>query len=214
MPTSYFLPSMPEGLEGLVDMALDLRWSWNHAADELWRKIAPDLWDKTGNPWLILQTVATGRLQSLTADAGFRKLVDDSITRSRYKRRTANEAQEAAMFCRWRDALIASWHKIRFGNLDIQKQDDSYAVAVTVYLDDIDPKAVQVQLYADPLEDTEPEIHVMEMSNGIPGTAGGYIYHGHIPARRPAEHYTPRIIPHFDGALVPLEIANILWYER
>jgi starch phosphorylase len=50
MPTSHFLPSMPEGLQVLIDLALDLRWSWNHAADVLWRMIAPELWDRTDNP--------------------------------------------------------------------------------------------------------------------------------------------------------------------
>jgi starch phosphorylase len=87
-------------------------------------------------------------------------------------------------------------------------------MTVSVFLNDIDPKDVQVQLYADPLKSPEPEVHVMEMLNAITGTENGYIYNLSIPARRPAEHYTPRIIPHFDGAEVPLEMANILWYER
>jgi starch phosphorylase len=132
----------------------------------------------------------------------------------RYRKRTANNAREAALLYQWRDTLIRSWYKVRFGNLDMKKQDDSYTVAVTAYLDDIDPKAVQIQLYADPLDNTEPEIHVMAMADIMPETAGGYIYRGHIPTKRPVEHYTPRIVPYFDGALVPLEIANIIWFER
>jgi hypothetical protein len=27
-----------EGFDSLAELALDLRWSWNHAADELWRR--------------------------------------------------------------------------------------------------------------------------------------------------------------------------------
>ena len=68
---------------GLIDMALDLRWSWNHAADKLWREVDPELWDRTGNPWLILQTVATDRLRVLAADTSFRKLVEDSMVEHR-----------------------------------------------------------------------------------------------------------------------------------
>jgi starch phosphorylase len=131
-----------------------------------------------------------------------------------YKKRTADNASEAGLICSWLDSLERSWHKLRFGALDIRREDDSFVVTVTVYLDDIDPKAVRVQLYADPLEGTEPEIHIMEMGNSIPGTSNGYIYQAHIPALRPPEHYTPRIIPYFDGALVPAEFAGILWYER
>ncbi len=84
MPTGYFQPSMPSGLEGLVDLALDLRWSWNHAADKLWRQIDPDLWDKSGNPCLILQTISADRLNDLAADKELRKLVDASRNRLRY----------------------------------------------------------------------------------------------------------------------------------
>ncbi len=46
------------GMDELVELALDLRWSWNHSADDLWRPLAPELWDLTRNPWVILQTVA------------------------------------------------------------------------------------------------------------------------------------------------------------
>ncbi|MEJ2738865.1 MAG: alpha-glucan family phosphorylase [Dehalococcoidia bacterium] len=151
-----------------------------------------------------------------SANRMVREYVDKLYSRAaeQFKRRTADKAREAALLCHWRDSIVQSWHKLRFGNLDIQRQDDSHAVVVTVYLADIDPAAVQVQLYADPSEGTEPEVHVMEMADAIPGTANGYIYRVRVPARRPAEHYTPRIIPYFDGATVPVEIANILWYER
>ena len=57
----YLLPPIPEGLDGLAELALDLRWSWSHAADELWESIDPELWARTRNPWLILQTAANAR---------------------------------------------------------------------------------------------------------------------------------------------------------
>jgi starch phosphorylase len=79
----YLLPSLPEGLEGLTELALDLRWSWNHAADTLWKQADSDLWNMTGNPWLILQTMSGKRLQALSKDAGFRKLVDASLSEHR-----------------------------------------------------------------------------------------------------------------------------------
>jgi starch phosphorylase len=50
---------------------LDLRWSWNHGADVLWRQVDPELWEATANPWLILETVSDSRLQALAADSGF-----------------------------------------------------------------------------------------------------------------------------------------------
>ena len=65
-----------EGLDSLTELALDLRWSWNHAADELWQQLDPGLWQATRNPWLILQTIARDRLKSLLADSAFKQRVD------------------------------------------------------------------------------------------------------------------------------------------
>ena len=75
------------GFEALAELALDLRWSWNHAADELWRQIDPRLWDLTHNPWVVLQTVSRERLGRLLADPVFRRKVDELV----HDRRQAGE---------------------------------------------------------------------------------------------------------------------------
>jgi starch phosphorylase len=91
VPTNYFLPPMPQGLEGLAELALDLRWSWNHAADRLWQALSPDLWERTNNPWFILQTIAANRLETMASDVSFRKLLDEVLA----------EYYEAAHRKRW-----------------------------------------------------------------------------------------------------------------
>ena len=60
----------------LAELALDLRWSWNHADDEVWRQLDPDLWEFTQNPWVVLQTVSRDKLQRVSADPAFRKKVE------------------------------------------------------------------------------------------------------------------------------------------
>jgi glycogen phosphorylase len=72
----YALPTVPETLKGLVDLALDMRWSWSHAADEVWQRLAPDLWEVTHNPWHILQTIAQTTLEQFAADPEFLQLVE------------------------------------------------------------------------------------------------------------------------------------------
>src|SRR5579875_2713295 len=52
-------------------MALDMRWSWNREADVLWQKLDPELWEATGNPWLLLRDVSQKRLQALAQDTAF-----------------------------------------------------------------------------------------------------------------------------------------------
>lgn len=76
-PIYSFLPTEIEGFESLAKLALDLRWSWNHAADEIWKQLDPDLWELTHNPWVILQAVSRDRIESISADPTFRKRVDD-----------------------------------------------------------------------------------------------------------------------------------------
>src|SRR5579862_3963273 len=61
--------------DALTDLALDLRWSFNHSADQLWERIDPELWELTHNPWVVLQTASRERLQSVTAEPNFQKLV-------------------------------------------------------------------------------------------------------------------------------------------
>ena len=74
------LPSDAEGMEMLTALALDLRWSWNHAADELWQQLDTELWKITHNPWVMLQTVSRDRLQKQLADEGFRRKMDELVT--------------------------------------------------------------------------------------------------------------------------------------
>ena len=59
----------------LTDLALDLRWSFNHSADRLWEQLDPELWELTHNPWVMLQTVSREKLQSVASDPGDRKSV-------------------------------------------------------------------------------------------------------------------------------------------
>ncbi len=63
--------------DALTELALDLRWSFNHSADQLWERLDPELWELTHNPWVVLQTVSRERLQSVTADPNFQKLLAD-----------------------------------------------------------------------------------------------------------------------------------------
>jgi hypothetical protein len=37
-----------QGFEPLAELALDLRSSWNHATDQLWRQLDPVLWESLG----------------------------------------------------------------------------------------------------------------------------------------------------------------------
>ena len=48
--TGGLLPTQAEDFDSLAELALDMRWSWNHATDEVWRQLDPALWENTHNP--------------------------------------------------------------------------------------------------------------------------------------------------------------------
>lgn len=62
-PIVNLLPTEIEGFNSLAEPALDMRSSWNHATDEVWRQLDPVLWELTHNPWVVLQTVSRDQIE-------------------------------------------------------------------------------------------------------------------------------------------------------
>ena len=87
-PKERLLSTDIEGFDSLAELALDMRSSWSHGADNVWRQLDAALWDLTRNPWVVLQTVSREKLQRDLADPAFRKNVDDLVQ----ARRDAAEA--------------------------------------------------------------------------------------------------------------------------
>jgi starch phosphorylase len=70
-------PVLPPELKPLHDLAMNLRWSWDERTRDLFRWVAPELWEQTGHdPVRILGMVPLERLQALTKDAAFMGMVD------------------------------------------------------------------------------------------------------------------------------------------
>src|SRR5271165_5171498 len=77
------LPSETQASDALTRLALDMSWSWNHSADEIWKRLDPELWELTGNPWLIVQSMSKRKLEALKreflTDTAFRQRVEDLL---------------------------------------------------------------------------------------------------------------------------------------
>jgi starch phosphorylase len=91
-PVYAFFPTEVEGFDSLAELALDMRWSWNHSADEVWRRLDPVLWELTYNPWVVLQTLSRDRLVGVLADPVFVRKVDALVRAKR------DEGQSPAWF--------------------------------------------------------------------------------------------------------------------
>jgi starch phosphorylase len=76
-------PNLAEGTDQLTELAMDLRWSWNHCADELWRRLDPELWALTSHPNVVPQTVSREKLAAALADPAFAALLARLVAKKR-----------------------------------------------------------------------------------------------------------------------------------
>jgi len=72
-------PTDVEGVNALLELALDLRSSWHHGADAVWRQLNPPLWEATRNPWVVLQTASRETIEQLLSDTAFRQKLDEQV---------------------------------------------------------------------------------------------------------------------------------------
>ncbi|HTW66424.1 MAG TPA: alpha-glucan family phosphorylase [Bryobacteraceae bacterium] len=123
--------------------------------------------------------------------------------------RSTDGGKPALSFLDWTRELERHWPSIRFGSLTVETQGGQFLFAVQVYLDELDPDAVSVELFANGADG----IFRQKMDRGQPlvGSLHGYLYSARVPADRAADAYTPRVVPSRPGAAVPLEANQILW---
>jgi starch phosphorylase len=123
-----------------------------------------------------------------------------------YRQRSADQGKVGSDLIAWRERIERHWQGVRFGSVTVDTTAAGHHFAVQVYLDDLGPESVAVELYADPsvrqpLQRTSPLI----------GAVNGYVYSATVPANRPPGDYTPRAVPYKPEAQVPLEAHQILW---
>jgi starch phosphorylase len=138
-----------------------------------------------------------------------------------FRERADQNGRKGADIVKWQQTIATHWPHLGFGAVKVETRDGQHAFEVQVYLGDLDPDLVRVELYADPKNDDgtvrQPSVrrppvrHAMTRANAPAGSGGSYAYSGLVPADRPADDYTPRVIPFKPGLLVPLEAPQILW---
>jgi starch phosphorylase len=111
----------------------------------------------------------------------------------------------------WQHSLEQKWGALRFGEVKVETKDQRHIFDVQVYLNDLDPKVLQVELYADGVNGGSPARQEMKNLRPLAGASGGYAYSASVSAGRLSEDYTARVIPRCVGVAVPLESARILW---
>jgi starch phosphorylase len=128
-----------------------------------------------------------------------------------YRARSADGGKIGREVHEWQGKIAAHWEHLHFGALTINTGAAGHLFSVQVYLDELSPEAVRIELYADATENGPPERVTMTRKMALVGSVGGYLYSVAIPNQRPATDYTPRIVPYHEHAAVPLEVNRILW---
>jgi starch phosphorylase len=127
-----------------------------------------------------------------------------------YQKRAVDKGAAGAQIVEWQRTLEQKWTALRFGEVKVVSNRSKHTFEVEVHLGSLDPKSVRVELYANGLNGSEPERQKMKRGQQL-AEENGYVYSAQVPATRPADVYTARVIPYRSGVSVPLESALILW---
>ncbi|GAA3667253.1 alpha-glucan family phosphorylase [Microbacterium marinilacus] len=71
-------PVLPEPIAALGELAGNLRWCWDPAAQDVFAEVDPSLWRRTQDPVRLLGEVAPARLDELARDAAFVERLDEA----------------------------------------------------------------------------------------------------------------------------------------
>jgi starch phosphorylase len=128
-----------------------------------------------------------------------------------YRGRAADKGAIGVQLVNRRHQLEQQWAALRFGEVKVETDGERCVFEVQMYLDDLDPEAVRVELYANGADGSAAERVEMQRVRQLVGAANGYAYRAEVSAARPATDYTARLIAQHDDLAVPLEDAHILW---
>jgi starch phosphorylase len=130
-----------------------------------------------------------------------------------YLERAAEDGKLGFKILTWHERITSRWPRVRFGSVSTERIEQDQQVSVHVYLGELSPDDVKVELYTDVADKHDSPYVEMTRSQELIGSDGGYLYTARMPGYRPDEFYTPRLVPYFKGAHVPLESSLILWQK-
>ena len=186
--------------------------------DLLEREVIPEFYarDKHGIPtaWVKRMRESMARLTPrFSTNRSVREYTEHHYlpAASAYRERAAKNGAVGRAVINWEQTLTQQWATLRFGEVTVETRGEQHVFEVQVSLNDLDPKAVQVELYADGVMGSAPLRQAMTRVRPLAGASGSYVYSATVSATRPATDYTARLIPYHDGVAVPLETAHIIW---
>ena len=186
--------------------------------ERLEREVIPEFYtrDESGIPtaWVKRMRESMARLTPrFSADRTVREYTEQHYlpAANDYHLRIANKGEVGKQMVDWQHAVDRKWRSLRFGDLRVETNADHHVFEVEISLNDLDPNALRVELYADGINGSDPLRQEMKCAGPLPDASRPCVYHATVRTTRPAGDYTARVIPRRSGVAVPLECARILW---
>jgi len=182
------------------------------------REVIPEFYarDERGIPtaWVARMRESMARLTpSFSANRAVREYTEQHYlpAAGAYRERAANKGAVGSNIVNWEHTLKEKWVALRFGDVKVQTNEAQHIFEAEVYLNDLDPNVVRVELYAEGINGGSPIRQEMTRVQPPAGESRGGIYRASVSATRLATDYTARIIPNCAVVAVPLEVDAILW---
>ncbi|MGA2992668.1 MAG: alpha-glucan family phosphorylase, partial [Candidatus Korobacteraceae bacterium] len=186
--------------------------------DLLEREVIPEFYtrDESGIPtaWVKRMRESMARLTpQFSANRTVREYTEQYYlpAAAAYRLRIANKSAIGRQLADWQHSLEQKWDTLRFIDVKVETRGGQHVFEAQVCLKDLDPNAVRVELYADGVMGSAPVRQEMKRVRQLAGAPDVYVYSAAVSAARPPADYTARVVPHCDGAAIPLEDARILW---
>jgi len=191
-------------------------------AEELYRlleqEVIPEFYSRDANgiptAWVERMRQSMSRLTPrFSADRTVREYTEQHYlpAASSYLEREKNKGALGRRIVDWQHHLQQNWTQLRFGDVTVETHDEQHVFTVQLWLNNIDPAAVRVELYADGVKGDAPVRPEMKRDHQQGSTTDSVTYRAVVSATRPAVDYTPRVIPYFEGVAVPPESSHTLW---
>ncbi len=185
--------------------------------DVLEREVVPEFYarDETGLPtqWVERMRQSMARLTPRFSTSRSEQEYTQQYylpAAAAYRARAANRGAAGMSLNDWRRNIAQNWDKLRFRAVTYETINGEHVFEIEVELGDLDPQAVQMELYAEPSGGPGLRQKLTQIRQSA-GPDGCCRYQGSVPASRPASDYTARMLPYAEAARIPLECTKILW---
>ena len=186
--------------------------------DLLEREVIPEFYtrDEQGIPtaWVARMRESMARLTPrFSANRTVREYTEQHYlpAAAAYRERAADKGAVGRQMVDWQHTLEQKWATLRFGEVKVETNADQHVFEVEVYLDDLDPDAVRVELYADGDQRRRAGTAGDAARSATGGASSGYVYQRNGTRDPSGNGLYGAMIPHCDGVAVPLEVDHILW---